>query len=188
MDCLPNKPDGVNEFIERLTREIRAMAEALFRGERAGHTLSPTAMVNEVWIRMTEGRTPPFDSDGEFLAYVARAMRHMLVDHARRRSAERRGGDWVRCDVSLDEIVILGEGAASAGTGYSLLEIDEELRLLETSDPVSARAFELRFFGGMTCAAAGERLGLSGRRVQDYTEAARCWLLDRLDGRRQTHR
>lgn len=179
----PVGDESIDDLLARLGMDIRRLAESLLRGERPGHTLQPTALIHEVWIRLAEQEQFRFQSDAAFLAYIASAMRHILVDHARRRAAERRGRDWVRCELDLDGLVVFDAVSQAAAAGYSLLELDEELRLLESTDPVSAQAFILRSFGGMSCDQIGERLGLSGRRIQDYVEVARLWLRTRLNGR-----
>ncbi|MBX3355335.1 MAG: sigma-70 family RNA polymerase sigma factor [Phycisphaeraceae bacterium] len=175
--------ESIDDLLTKLGSEIRALSESFFKGEPRDHTLQPTALIHEVWIRLVQSEQFRFQSKGAFLAYVATAMRNILVDHARHRRAERRGRDWVRCELNLDGLVVFDASSDAVSRGYSLVELDEELKILESTDPVSAQAFVLRFLGGMTHDQIGDRLGLSGRRIQDYVEAARLWLRTRLNGR-----
>lgn len=170
------------DLVVLLEGELRELARYLLATERTGHSLQPTALVNELWLRVVGRGELRFGSRSEFIGYVASAFRSLLVDHARRREADRRGGGRIRCELKEDQILIV-ESAEGSRWGYSLIELDEELRLLAKSDPVSAEAFELRYFGGMSVGQVADRIGLSTRRIQDYTEAARRWLRDRLDGR-----
>lgn len=179
----PRPPESAADLLGRLSREVADLARFYLRAERPDHTLQPTALVNEVWLRIAGREDLRFESKEEFIAYVSTAMRSILVDSARRREADRRGGGRLRCSLEVDHLLIESVDGSN-DVGHSLVELDEELTLLAKSDPVSARAFELRYFGGMSCKQAAERLGLSTRRIQDYTEAARCWLRDRLDDRR----
>lgn len=178
----PGGEDSAAALVVRWEGELRELARHLLASERLGHTLQPTALVNELWLRLAARTDLQFGARAAFVAYAAAALRSLLVDHARRREADRRGGGRIRCELKEDQILIV-ESAEGSRWGYSLIELDEELRLLAKSDPVSAEAFELRYFGGMSVGQVADRIGLSTRRIQDYTEAARRWLRDRLDGR-----
>lgn len=179
-------------LLASLSGELRTLAATLLRGERADHTLQPTALVNELWLRLADRTDLRFESREAFIAYAVPCVRHILVDHARRRAADRRGGGWTRLTFRNEDRGILDArngltGIApesvecGAGRAFSLAELDDELRLMERSDQRSARVFELRFFGGMSCDQIGVLLGVSGRTIQDDWQAARLWLQHRLD-------
>jgi RNA polymerase sigma factor (TIGR02999 family) len=152
---------------------LRALAASFLSRERRDHTLQPTALANEAFLRLS--RVPGLGSMGrdELLAAASTAMRRVLVDHARRRRATKRGADGQR--VPLDEALTKYEAAAG-----DLLELDRALEQLEAEHPRLARIVDLRFFGGLTEEQVGAALGVSDRTVRrDWTEA-RSWLAQRL--------
>ena len=156
-------------------RELRDVAKRYFRAERPGHTLQPTALVHEAYLRLA-GRANGRGRDrSEFLALAAREMRRVLVDHARRRSAVKRGGELVR--VPLDEEVLAGQ------TNVDFLDFADVLEEFGRLDPAAARVVELRVFGGLTVSEAAASLAVSPRTVEEDWRMARAWLLARLDRR-----
>lgn len=165
------------ELLEVLYAELRALAGGQMRGERADHTLQPTALVHEAWLRLVgpsdggpdEGRGARWESRGHFLSVAAKAMRNVLVDHARRRKTEKRGGLAARS--ALDEVLVACEDRA-----LDVLELDLALERLATREAELARVVELRFFGGLTLEETGRVLGLSVRQVEGAWVAARGWL------------
>lgn len=145
------------------------------RSERAGHTLQPTALVNEVYLKLA--RSPITDDvpKSAFLAIAARAMRQVLIDHARGRLADKRGGDWHR--------VTLGTGfAESELDALDLIALDEALTKLTAQDERLGRVVELRFFGGLTIDEAAQVLSVSHATVESDWKFARAWLKQRLEG------
>ena len=163
------------ELTGELYEDLRAIAGRLFAGERRDHSLQPTAVVHEAWLRVADEVTP--DNRGRFLALAARAMRNVLVDHARRRGASKRGGNSAQ--VALDEMLAAYEAAQP-----NLLALDEALGLLAEHDERCARIVELRFFAGLTLEKTGEALGLSTTHVHRLWEFARAWLRRILDPER----
>ncbi len=153
-----------------LQDDLAALARHLFAGERVDHTLQPTALVNELWLRLLADSTVQIRSRVEFLAWASRAMRHLLVDHARRKGAQKRGGGATHIPLA----------DAPGRPGVDLLELDEALNLLEQRHARSARVVEMRFFGGMTDAEVAERLGVSDRTVRADWTLARAWLFRAL--------
>jgi RNA polymerase sigma-70 factor, ECF subfamily len=160
-----------------LYNELRALAQAELAGERRGHTLSATALVNEAYLKLSGGRpiaTPsgePLDR-ARFFGLAARAMRQILVDHARTRGRQKRGGSWVRVGEAGFDVAALEEQASPVDT----LDLDEALTRLASQHPDAARVVELRFFAGLTEAATAEVLGMSERTVRRHWTFARASL------------
>ncbi|MDX9911058.1 MAG: ECF-type sigma factor [Phycisphaerales bacterium] len=150
--------------------ELGRIARHLFGSERADHTLQPTALVNELWVRMIEHNGFEVRSEAEFRAWAARAMRNILVDHARRKRAMKRGGG----DAHVVLIDIPGR------PGIDVLDLHEALIRLESQHERSARVVEMRFFGGLTQAQTAERLGVTERTVRADWQLARAWLHQEL--------
>lgn len=154
---------------------LRRIAADYLRRERPGHTLQPTALVNEAILRLGDGDGPRWNDRRHFVATAARAMRRVLVDYARARLADKRGGGVPR---ALDvEAVGAGEGDA-----VDLLALDEALSRLDTLHERQARVVELRFFAGFTVAETAEHLGVSERTVELDWSVARAWLKRELRG------
>ena len=164
---------GDSQATERLLRllydELRALAAKNLRGERPDHTLQPTALVHEAWLKLVDSPGPEWEGRSHFLGIAARAMRQVLVDHVRRRRAEKRVAAFER--VPLDEAVSAIEGSA-----LDLLALDEALGRLAAHDAQLARLVELRFCGGLTVEETGRMLGLSVRQVEGAWITARAWL------------
>ncbi|MBK7876209.1 MAG: sigma-70 family RNA polymerase sigma factor [Planctomycetes bacterium] len=158
-----------------LYEELRALAAAAMQRGAAGHTLQPTAIVHEAWIKLAAPDALIVHDREHFLALAARAMRQVLVDHARGRAREKRGGDRER--VTLD--------GAVAPTGLSELDVlalEEALERLANYSELKARVVELRFYGGLTLEEIGHVLDLSTRTVDREWRFARAWLAEALGG------
>ena len=159
------------ELLGILYGELRRLAGHAMARERVEHTLGPTALVHAVWMRLlSDGeRTPEFEGREHFMRLAARAMRRVLVDHARARNASKRGGEYR--SQPLDEVVATLEERAP-----DLLALDDALAKLEESDPDLARLVELRFFAGLSIAETAAALGLSTATVERHWRVARMWL------------
>jgi RNA polymerase sigma factor (TIGR02999 family) len=152
-----------------LYSELHRMAAHLLRSERPGHTLQPTALINEVYLRLGTSRAPEWRSRTHFFAVVATTLRRILIDHARAHGAERRGSGEVNVPLDLAE--------AGASCSYDdLLIIDQALTLLEQADARAARVTELRFFGGLQESEIAEELSVSEITVKRDWKFARAWL------------
>jgi RNA polymerase sigma factor (TIGR02999 family) len=151
---------------EAAAEELHAIARQVFRGEAAGHTLQPTALLGELWVRLLRSETTVFESTAAFRAWAATAMRHILVDHARRRRAAKRGGE-----ARFEPL-----GAVGVGGGLDIVQLSDAIDRLKDEHPRSARVVEMRFFGGMGDAMIAERLGVSTRTVRSDWRLARTWL------------
>ena len=160
-------------LVPLLYEELRGLAATYLRDEKPCHTLQPTALVHEAFLRLADRRSLDLNDRGPFRAAAAQAMRRILVDHARRKNAEKRGGDRKR--VSLDE----GLGISDAGE-VDLLALHEALEGLAEFDARQARVVELRFFGGQGEEETAETLGVSLRTVQGDWRMARAWLREAL--------
>src|SRR5262245_27612969 len=148
--------------------QLRQLAQRIMHGESPGHTLQPTALVHEAFLRVAGRREALAISATHLRALFAQAMRHILVDHARRKRAGKRGGQRIR--VALDEKLI------SDAAEEDLLDLDDVLVRLAKLDPAQAQVVELRIFGGMTVSEAAEELVVSKRTAEREWTAARAWL------------
>jgi RNA polymerase sigma factor (TIGR02999 family) len=168
---------GDREALERLLPlvydELRRQAARLFRHERPGHTLQPTAVVHEAWLRLEP--SGPLTSRSQFFSMAGRLMREVLIDHARRRGAAKRGGGATR--LTFDDAIETPGGEKSV----DLLALDEALEKLEELDPRQARVVELRYFAGLSIEETGEALGISSATVKREWQMARAWLREGLE-------
>jgi len=147
------------------------------RGERGNHTLQPTALAHEAYLRLADSSSAIFRDRSAFLAAAARVMRHVLVDHARSHLAEKRGAGAVQ--VTLDENL-----AAPSDRTAEVLALDEALGRLAKFDPRQARILEMHFFAGMTFEEVAEVLAVSPRTIKRDWSMARAWLRHELSPRR----
>lgn len=164
---------AVDRLLPLVYDELRGLAAAIFRGNAAQHTLQPTALVHEAWMKMAGGVDRLNDRE-HFFAVAARAMRHVLADHARARGREKRGGGG-RHQVTLD-----GNDAAMPASNVDLIELHEALEELADLDARQSRIAELRLFGGLTVREAAKILGVSRTTVSDEWRAVQAWLTARL--------
>lgn len=158
---------AASELFELVYSDLRARAARLMQSEH-GHTLQPTAVVNEAWMKLAGGGVS-WESRGHFLGVAAKAMRSVLVDHARAKKASKRGGDAQR--VALDAAVHVFEERA-----LDLVRLDAALEQLNQIDPKLGQLVELRFFGGLTIPETAEVMGVSTPTIERGWRAARSWL------------
>ena len=173
---LAGEPAAPAELFVLLQEELRAIAEVHLRRERADHTLQATALVNEAWLKLADQRTVPEGGREHFLSVASRAMRRILVDHARRRGREKRGGGLERVTLSAAG---LGPGV-SGGQALDFLELDEALETLAGVSERQASLVELRFFGGLSEEEQARVLDVSVTTVQREWRVAKAWLAARL--------
>ena len=157
--------------------ELRRIATRFLHNERDHHTLEPTALVNELSVRLLGSQPLTFQDRAHFFADAAQTMRRILIDYARARTAEKRGGRQER--VSLTAV----EGWNPVERNEDILALDEALTKLEKADSRAARVVELRFFGGLEEAEVAEVLGVSIITVKRDWKVARAWLIGRLKAR-----
>ena len=164
------EPQSLQQLLEVVYDELRRLAAQKMAQERAEHTLQPTALVHEAYLRLVTGSAGAWEGRNHFFAAAAEAMRRILIEAARRRSSAKRGGDRVRND-------LLDYPAPAPSAAYeSLLALDEALRKLEQHDAPAAQLITLRYFGGLTMEDAAETLGISLRTAHRNWSYARAWL------------
>jgi RNA polymerase sigma factor (TIGR02999 family) len=166
------------ELIHETYEQLRALAAAHMRGERPDHTLTATALVHEVSLQLLEGAAVTANNRGQFLALAAKAMRNLLIDHARSRGRQKRGGHYER--LSLNESL-----AASDERGEELIDLDEALERFSRLDARKGQVVELRYFGGLSIEETAQILNVSCATVKRDWEVARAWLLRELQAEKQ---
>ena len=170
----PDDPTNVEELFDLLYVELKRLAAFKLRAEREDHTLQPTALVNEVYLRLSGEQEWKFTNRAQFLGMASKAMRRVLTDHARSRNALKRGGTR-RAAVDFDEKIHISDQQSS------LIEVlDEALHRLSARNIRQARIVEMRFFGGLTDDEIAEIESLSSRTVKRDWEKARAWLRGEL--------
>ena len=158
-------------------QELRRRAAGQLRRERRGHTMQPTALVHEAYMRLVDQRRVVWQNRGQFFGVACQMMRRILVDRARAHRMAKRSGQWAR--------VTLDEGArATPPVSVDVLDLDAALTRLAAFDPRKSQLAELRFFGGLSLAEAGEAVGISIATAERDWQAARAWLLKELRGER----
>jgi RNA polymerase sigma factor (TIGR02999 family) len=162
------------QLVPLVYKELRKIAGAMMRRERPGHTLQPTAVVHEAFIRLTDGEQAHFESRAHFFAIAARSMRQVLVDHARRRLAEKRGGE-AQQRVELDEDIAL-----TPHQSEQVLGLDEALDRLERLDARQAQIVEMHYFAGNQVAEIAHLCQISERTVKRELQTARLFLKQQL--------
>jgi RNA polymerase sigma factor (TIGR02999 family) len=165
-----------SRLLELLHDHMRSIARRLMRSERSNHTLQPTAVVNEACVRLLGVNASPATTGAQFLGFAAHVMRQVLVDHARARGADRRGGDWQRVSVDL-----VGATDDQSSDLLDALDLDAALQRLAALSPRQAHVAELRYFGGLSISEAAEVLGVSVATVKNEWAVARAWLHRELD-------
>jgi RNA polymerase sigma factor (TIGR02999 family) len=166
--------DAASRLLPQVYHQLRVLAERYMRRERPGHSLRPSDLVHEACLRLIDASRISWQGKTHFLAVSAKQMRHILVDHARARRAQRRGGGARR--LTLDENL-----AGGAGPSLDLLALDEALDRLAAIRPRQARTVELRFFGGLTIRETAYVLGITEDAVKVDWRMARAWLLRELE-------
>jgi RNA polymerase sigma factor (TIGR02999 family) len=161
---------AADELLPVVYAELRQLAAAKMAREAAGHTLQPTALVHEAWLRLGGSAQPSWRSRAHFFAAAAEAMRRILIDHARRRQAQRHGGGQQRLDVDDIELV------ANRPSDDSLLAVNDALHRLAEVDPPKAELVKLRYFGGLTIPEAAQTLGIAEATANRWWAYARAWL------------
>lgn len=161
--------EALDALLPQIYDELRRIARAHMRGERTGHTLSTTALVHEAWIRLAGIQQVDWQDRTHFCATASRAMRRVLIDHARTRARTRRGGDAVH--VSLDDA-----DAIVVQRADELLALDDALHRLEAVNPRQARLVECRFFGGLTIEETADVLDVSVATAKRDWALCRAWL------------
>ena len=175
--------EAVEELLALVYNELQRVARRQIRNERGDHTLGASGLVNEAYLKLVYQLQVDWQSREHFFAIAARAMRQVLIDYARKRNAEKRGGDWER--TSLDNIAAGNIAGAGRGLGFDapladLLALDQALERLSAVDERLRRIVEFRFFCGLTEKETAELIGVTVRTVQRDWIKARAWLYNEL--------
>jgi RNA polymerase sigma factor (TIGR02999 family) len=169
---------AVDKLMPLVYRELHRLAQRYMAQERTGHTLQPTALVNEAYLRLVDGGKVSFQNRAHFFGVSAQLMRRILVEFARRHGSLKRGGEVQR--VSLEEsLVVYGE------RGADLVALDDALRALAAIDARRSKVVELRFFGGLTVEETAEVLKVSPETVMHDWKLAKVWLLREMSGEKR---
>lgn len=176
--CAAGVPRGeLDHLVPELYEELRRLARRAMQGQRPGHTLQPTALVHETYLRLAGAGSLEVRQRPQFLALAARVMRQVLVDHARARRSGKRGGEGMR--------VTLSDGLAGRDQPvFELLALEEALSRLEAIDDRQVRVIELRYLAGLSVEEAAEALQISPTTVKREAAMARAWLYCELSGER----
>ncbi|MEP6783797.1 MAG: sigma-70 family RNA polymerase sigma factor [Acidobacteriota bacterium] len=166
------------ELMPQVYDELRRLAANYLRHERPGQTLQATALVHEAFLRLSKEKNQPWNNRTHFLAIAALSMRQILVQRARARHAEKRGGEHAEC-ITLDDSAMANQPAESP-SGIDVLELDAALEKLAALDPQQAKIVELRYFGGLTVEETAEALDISPATVKRHWTLARAWLKKEL--------
>ena len=162
--------EAINELVPLVYGELRRIAGAYMRREQAGHTLQATGLVNEAYLRLVAGSGGNWQNRAHFFGIAANTMRQILLDHARKKHAEKRGGEEAR-RVDIDMALLVAEDSLE-----DVIAVDEVLTRLEKLDARQARLVELRFFGGLGEDEAAEVLGISKSTLKREWRSAKAWL------------
>jgi RNA polymerase sigma factor (TIGR02999 family) len=171
-----NAPAG-EQLVPLVYAELRRIARLKLGAERGAHTLQPTALVHEAWLRLMQQHGADWQNRAQFFAIATQAMRRILVDHARRRQAAKRGAGE-----RMEDVDELADVLASPVPDEQLVALDAALERLAGMDERQAKVVELRFFGGLSVEETGEVLGLSPTTVKREWATARLWLMRALQG------
>ncbi len=167
---------ALDRLLPHVYAELRKLAGRQLQQERSGHTLQPTALVHEAYIRMIGNEQPDYQSRAHFLCVAARVIRQVLIDHARHHNAEKRGGGQLSCALEdwMDPPI---------ERPPALIAVDDTLQAMERSDPLKANLIEMRFFGGLTAEESAEVLQMPVEKVRAELRVAQAWLKRDLDRR-----
>lgn len=169
---------ALDRLVPLLYPELRRLAQSYMRNERPGHTLQPTALVHEAYERLVKQDQPAYASRAHFMGVAAQVMRQILIDHARTRDAEKRGGGAPNLSLEM-------AAGIPAGDPATLLAVDEALGQLARNDSLKARLIEMRFFGGMTAEESAEALKLSVTEVRRHLRVGQAWLQRELEQKQE---
>jgi RNA polymerase sigma factor (TIGR02999 family) len=166
--------EAFDAMVPHVYDRLQSMARARLRSEQAGHTLDTVGLIHEAYLRLTQGANADWQDRAHFFAVASTAMRRVLIDHAKQRSADKRGGGQVH--LSLDPERLGDAGVAAETEPEALLALNDALARLEQEFPRHAKAVELRYFGGLTLEEVGEALGVSAPTAMRDLRFAQAWL------------
>lgn len=167
-------PMAAENLLDQVYEELRRLAASKMSREAPGHTLQPTALVHEAWLRLVGTGQPAFANRAHFFSAAAEAMRRILIDRARRKLTLRHGGGFER--INFDQLNL-----AAPDADQELLAVDEVLDEFGRQHPIKAEVVKLRFFAGMTHEEAAQVLGISEAAARNYWTFARAWILNAIN-------
>lgn len=168
------KPQAIEELLPLIYKELRRQAAQYLRKERPGHTLQPTALVHEAYMKLIDQRDVRWQNRSHFFGIAAQAMRRILIDHARTRGRNKRGG-------ALPKVELEEGHAIQEALGIDVLALDQALTRLQAIDARQAKIVELRYFGGLSVQETAEAMGISPATVKREWTMAKAWLFDQLN-------
>ena len=175
LDLSRGDSDAVDRLMPVVYEELRALASSYLQHQPNGHTLQPTALVNEAYLKLIQQEQIDFSGRAHFMAVAAMAMRHILIDSARRKQTEKHGGHHQR--ITLDEALV-----ADHQSTVDILHLHDVLEKLTAIDERKGRVVELRFFGGLSIEETAEALGVARSTVTEDWRFARAWIVCELRG------
>ena len=165
--------EAIDDLLPLIYEELKRVAANYLRRERSDHTLQPTALVNEAYMKMVDITQVSWQNKAHFIGVAANQMRRILIDHARQHNAQKRGGEF--------HILTLNEEIDKAGEeSTELIELDDALNELAKMDPVKAQIVELRYFGGLSVEETADALSVSPKTVMRDWQLAKAWLMREL--------
>ena len=167
--AIDGQEGAADQLLALVVDELRQMARQQMARQSAGHTLQTTALIHEAWLKLFGGAEAAFEGRRHFIRVAATAMRSVLVDHARAKTSDKRGGGAPKVELGADV-------PAEAETRTSMLDLDAAIARLEGTDPELARVAELRCFGGLSSADAADVIGVSKRSIERQWKAAKAFL------------
>lgn len=174
VELTAGKTQALEALLPIVYGELRRLANNYLRRERADHTLQPTALVHEAYMKLIDQRNVKWQNRAHFFGVAANVMRRILVDHARKHNAEKRGGEFSK--EQLEEALVV----VSDERSFELLALDEALENLAQMDPQKARIVELRYFGGLSVEETAEVMGVSEITVKRHWKLAKAWLYGQI--------
>ena len=174
LDWRGGNPAALDQLLPLVYQELKKIAASYLKKERPGHTLQPTALINEAYLRLVDQQIPNLENRAHFFGVAARLMRQVLVDHARSRSASRRGGG--KGKVSIEDAQLFSEQNLA-----ELIALDTALKKLAQLDERQATILEMRVFGGMSVEETAAAIGISEPTVKRDVRLAKAWLMRELN-------
>jgi RNA polymerase sigma factor (TIGR02999 family) len=172
-DIARGNSGAIEELLPLVYDALRELAAARMAQESAGHTLQPTALVHEAWLRLVADKDRNWQNRAYFFTAASEAMRRILIEHARRKARLKHGGGQERLNIELLELT-------EPGPDDKVLMVNDALRLMEVEHPERARIVLLKYFGGMTNAEVAQALGIGERSVYRHWICAKAWLLEKM--------
>ena len=164
----------VNHILPHIYDELRRLASSYLRKERSNHTLQPTALVHEAYMKLIDQNRVKWQNRAHFFGIAAQVMRRILMDHARKHQAEKRGGEYEKLPIEEEILIVSHDKSAE------LIALDEALEELSKLDPDKAKIVELRYFGGLSIEETAEVMGVSVPTVNRHWKMAKAWLFSQI--------